>query len=114
MGGYVGGTGTRAFVGRARAGRAALALLSDAHSARRLITAAALLLCDLAPHLQVLLLTDFHDFPTTAITLEFWMYSVDGERERCVSGPQHVGRRQRVVGARALAWQQAGAVSAAQ
>ena len=27
--------------------------------------------------LQVLLVTDFHDFPATAVTVEFWMWSVD-------------------------------------
>ncbi len=29
------------------------------------------------PDHQVLLLTDFHDFPSSALTLEFWMWSVD-------------------------------------
>lgn len=26
---------------------------------------------------QVLLVTNFHDFPATAVTVEFWMWSVD-------------------------------------
>jgi hypothetical protein len=32
-------------------------------------------------HAQVLIHTNFEGFPSTAITLEFWMWSVDGCRQ---------------------------------